>query len=47
MTIAPLTETREILDRSWLTADEIDTSLDAWKRLDATFSKWFAKQSEG
>jgi hypothetical protein len=47
MTITPLTETRQILDRCLLTADEIDAGLDAWKRLKAPFPKWFAEQSEG
>jgi hypothetical protein len=47
MTITPLTEIREILDRCLLSADEIGAGLDAWKRLDAPFSKRFAEQSEG
>jgi hypothetical protein len=47
MTITPLTEIREILDRCLLAADEIGAGLDAWKRLDTPFSQLCAEQSEG
>jgi hypothetical protein len=39
-------ETREILDRCLLTADEMDAGPEVWKRLDAPFPKWFAEQNE-